>query len=95
MLKNENSESLKEQKAMDMTFKIFHDLEDIKSVKELKKVKLVHELIEQVLDNSELGTMDSITMLKNITLRTIHISTLKYLDHKEKKELEKMQEDMK
>ncbi len=87
--------SLKSEKTKEISLEIYHDLDDIKSLQKISKEEALEltENIQKML--SGLTVSDTITILKNTTLRTCYIIVDDQLTDMENTQRNKFEEDYK
>ena len=89
-------ETFKEKKGMEFAINMYHDLEEVGKVdSEIEKIKSLSKALIDLVENSNITTMDQVHLMQNTTLRIIYKNAIEYLDHKESEVKRQMCEDLK
>tara|TARA_R110002074_G_scaffold360802_1_gene533694 strand:- start:444 stop:740 length:297 start_codon:yes stop_codon:yes gene_type:complete len=89
-------QTFKEKKGMEFAINMYHDLEEVGKVdSEIEKIKSLSKALIDLVENSNITTMDQVHLMQNTTLRIIYKNAIEYLDHKESEVKRQMCEDLK
>ena len=88
--------SLKELETFELTKKIYHDTREINNFDSDEDILIeISNAIDQLIKGVGLSRKDQIHFLQKHTILTIMRQAQAYMNHKEKEEIKKMQEDLK
>ena len=88
--------SLKETKVFELTQKMYHDTREINNFDSDEDILIeISNAIDQLIKGVGLSKKDKIRFLQKHTILTIMREAQAYMNHKEKEEIKKMQEDLK
>ena len=88
--------SLKELETFELTKKMYHDTREINDFDSDEDILIgISNAIDQLIKSVGLSKKDQIHFLQKHTLMTIMRQAQAYMNHKEKEEIKKMQEDLK
>ena len=88
--------SLKQTKVFELTEKMYHDTREINNFDSDEDILIeISNAIDQLIKGVGLSRKDQIHFLQKHTLMTIMRQAQEYMNHKEKMEIKKMQEDLK
>ena len=88
--------SLKQTKVFELTEKMYHDTREINNFDSDEDILIeISNAIDQLIKGVGLSRKDQIHFLQKHTILTIMRQAQAYMNHKEKEEIKKMQEDLK
>lgn len=88
--------SFKETKVFELTEKMYHDTREINNFDSDEDILIeISNAIDKIITTVGLSTKDKIRFLQKHTILTIMREAQAYMNHKEKVEIKKMQEDLK
>tara|TARA_R110002124_G_scaffold148047_1_gene313505 strand:- start:76 stop:360 length:285 start_codon:yes stop_codon:yes gene_type:complete len=88
--------SFKETKVFELTEKMYHDTREINNFDSDEDILIeISNAIDKIITTVGLSTKDKIRFLQKHTILTIMREAQAYMNHKEKEEIKKMQEDLK
>ena len=88
--------SLKETKVFELTEKMYHDTREINNFDSDEDILIeISNAIDKIITTVGLSKKDKIRFLQKHTILTIMREAQAYMNHKEKEEIKKMQEDLK
>jgi|TARA_R110000796_G_scaffold236382_1_gene355780 hypothetical protein len=88
--------SLKETKVFELTKQMYHDTREINNFDSDEDILIeISNAIDKIITTVGLSRKDKIRFLQKHTILTIMREAQAYMNHKEKVEIKKMQEDLK
>ena len=88
--------SFKETKVFELTEKMYHDTREINNFDSDEDILIeISNAIDKIITTVGLSKKDKIRFLQKHTILTIMREAQAYMNHKEKVEIKKMQEDLK